>query len=92
MSKRLYCGNLSYNTTAEGLRAAFEAFGEVEDVAVITDRETGRSRGFGFVTMADDNDAMAAIEQLDGSDLDGRRLRVNEAQPRSSGGSGYSRN
>ncbi|MGI6380012.1 MAG: RNA recognition motif domain-containing protein [Anaerolineae bacterium] len=91
MSKRIYCGNLSYDTTSEGLRAAFEAYGEVEDAAVITDRETGRSRGFGFVTMADDNDALAAIEQMDGADLDGRRLRVNEAQPRPSGGSGYSR-
>ncbi|MGC9360472.1 MAG: RNA recognition motif domain-containing protein [Anaerolineae bacterium] len=85
MSKRLYCGNLSYSTTADGLRSAFEAIGEVEDAVVITDRETGRSRGFGFVTLANDDEAMAAIEQMDGMDLDGRRIRVNEAQPRPGG-------
>lgn len=91
MSKRLYCGNLSYNTTIEGLRKAFEELGEVEDVVIITDRETGRSRGFGFVTMTNDDEAMTAIEQLDGFELDGRRLRVNEAQPRPSAGSARSR-
>jgi len=85
MSKRLYCGNLSYNTTADGLRSAFEQVGEVEDAVVITDRETGRSRGFGFVTMASDAEGMAAIEQMNGVELDGRRLRVNEALPRPGG-------
>ena len=88
MSKRLYCGNLSYNTTADGLRQAFGEVGQVEDAVIITDRETGRSRGFGFVTMSDDEEAMAAIEQMDGFELDGRRLRVNEAQPRPGGTTG----
>jgi cold-inducible RNA-binding protein len=90
MSKRLYCGNLSYNTTADSLRTAFEEIGDVEDAVVISDRETGRSRGFGFVTMANDDEAMAAIEQMDGADVDGRRIRVNEAQPRP-GGAAHSR-
>jgi len=92
--KRIYVGNLSYNTTDEGLQAAFAAFGTVRSAAVIMDRETGRSRGFGFVEMDNDDEAAAAIAALNGSQLDGRTLTVNEAQPRADRGGrggGYSR-
>ncbi len=82
MSKRLFVGGLSWNTGDEGLRQAFEAFGQVADVKVITDRESGRSRGFGFVTFEDRAAADAAIAAMDGADLDGRTLRVNEATER----------
>jgi RNA recognition motif-containing protein len=86
---KLYVGNLSYDTTEDGLRAAFGADGRtVEDVAVITDRDTGRSRGFGFVTMGSDEDGRAAIEAMDGEMLDGRQLKVNEARPRENRGGG----
>lgn len=92
MGKRLYVGNLSYDTTNDSLRAAFEEGGRtVTDVHVMTDRETGRPRGFGFVEMSTDEEANAAIEAMDGTDLDGRPLRVNEAQerkPRGGGGGG----
>jgi len=89
MGSKLYVGNLSYNTTDDSLRAAFEADGrEVKDVAVILDRDTGRSRGFGFVTMGSPQDAQAAIDALDGQDLDGRTLKVNEARERTGGGGG----
>jgi len=87
---RIYVGNMSYTTTEDGLREKFAEFGEVEEVAVITDRDTGRPRGFGFVTMASDDEANAAIEALNGLELDGRALRVNEARARrESGGSGW---
>ena len=79
---KIYVGNLSYDTQNDDLRNAFEAHGNVADAAVITDRESGRSRGFGFVEMADDNEGRAAIEAMDGADLQGRNLRVNEARPR----------
>lgn len=82
MAKNLYVGNLSYNTTENGLRQAFEQYGEVASVNVITDRETGRPRGFGFVEMATDEGAAAAIQGLNGQMLDGRQIRVAEAQPR----------
>ncbi len=90
MGNKLYVGNLSYDTTEASLQAHFEQAGDVEDVAIIRDRETGRSRGFAFVEMADDDQAQAAIEQLDGASLDGRPLKVNEAKPRpdSRGGGG----
>lgn len=78
---RIYVGNLSYDTRDDDLRAEFEKFGPVRDCKVMTDRETGRSRGFGFVEM-DDDAGRAAIEGLDGVMLDGRNLRVNEARPR----------
>lgn len=81
MGKNIYVGNLSYDTTDEGLRSAFEPFGTVTSARVITDRDTGRSRGFGFVEMdADGGDE--AIQSLNGTELDGRVLRVNEAKPR----------
>src|SRR5688572_9151048 len=91
MGKKLFVGGLSWNTTDEGLQDAFSAFGEVMDAKVITDRETGRSRGFGFVTFADADAASQAMSQMDGSELDGRRIRVNEAEDRPRGGGGGGR-
>ena len=79
--KKIYVGNLSWSSTEADLRELFATIGEVQSVAVITDRETGRSRGFGFIEM-DDSDADKAISALDGRDLGGRPLRVNEAQDR----------
>ncbi len=78
----VYVGNISYRATEEDLEALFAPFGEVESVKIITDRETGRSRGFGFVDMADDAAAREAIEALSGREHLGRRLVVNEARPR----------
>ena len=77
-----YVGNLAYATNDEGLKAAFAQFGEVTQVRVVTDRMTGRSKGFGFVTMPDAAQAQAAIDALNGHELDGRTVRVNEAQPK----------
>src|SRR3954452_22510532 len=88
---KLYVGNLSFSTTEEGLQAEFGAHGQVEDVAVITDRDTGRPRGFAFVSMPNDNEARAAIEALNGADVDGRTITVNEARPKSDGGGGGGR-
>jgi len=91
MNTRLYVGNLSFNTTADGVRTAFQQFGTVSDVHLVSDRETGRSRGFAFVTMGTPEEAAKAIEGMDGRTLDGRPLRVNEAeqrQPRGGGGGG----
>ena len=87
MSKRIYVGNLSFNSSEEGLRAHFEQHGEVTSVAIVTDRDTGRSRGFGFVEMAD-GDADNAIQALDQGELDGRSLKVNEAKAREDRGGG----
>jgi len=84
---KLYVGNLSFDTSEDGVREAFGAYGTVEDVAVITDRETGRPRGFAFVTMPD-ADARAAMEGLNGRELDGRTLNVNEARAKTGGGGG----
>ncbi len=91
MSKKLFVGSLSWNVDDHQLRTAFEPFGEVTDAKVINDRETGRSRGFGFVTFADAQAGNAAIEQMNGQSLDGRTINVNEAQeraPRGGGGGG----
>jgi RNA recognition motif-containing protein len=89
MSKRLFVGNLSYETTEDSLRTAFEADGrQVTDVHLVIDRETGRPRGFGFVEMATEADAEAAISALDGADVDGRNIHVNAARPREGGGGG----
>jgi RNA recognition motif-containing protein len=88
MSKKLFVGGLDWNTTDEGLRQAFTQFGDVTDAKVITDRETGRSRGFGFVTFSDGAAAMAAISAMDGQNIDGRSVRVNEAQDKGGGGGG----
>ncbi|EFL51136.1 RNP-1 like RNA-binding protein [Solidesulfovibrio fructosivorans JJ]] len=89
MSKKLYVGNLSFSSTEDDVRDHFAPYGEVISVNLITDRETGRLRGFGFVEM-DDEGASAAISALDGKELAGRTLKVNEAQekPRSGGGGG----
>lgn len=78
----IYVGNLSYDTTEERIREIFIAFGAVDRVSIITDRMTGRPRGFGFVEMSDQAAAQAAIEGLNGTDLDGRTLTVNQARPR----------
>jgi RNA recognition motif-containing protein len=88
---KLYVGNLSFNTTAEDLQAAFQAFGTVSDVALITDRDTGHSRGFAFVTMGNRAEAKAAIEGLQGREVDGRTWSVNEARPREERGGGGNR-
>jgi RNA recognition motif-containing protein len=86
MGSRIYVGNLSFTTTESGLRAAFSAKGRVvKDVAIPSDRETGRPRGFAFVEMASDGEAQAAIAELDGKELDGRTLKVNEAKERTGG-------
>jgi RNA recognition motif-containing protein len=85
---KLYVGNLSFSTTEETLLAEFGAHGQVEEVAVITDRDTGRPRGFAFVSMNNDSEARAAIEALNGAELDGRTITVNEARPKSNGGGG----
>jgi len=88
MGNRLYVGNLSYNTTQATLEAAFAACGEVREVAMPTDRETGQPRGFAFVTMGNASAATTAIAQLNGTMLDGRSLKVNEAQERPARGGG----
>jgi cold-inducible RNA-binding protein len=86
MGNRLYVGNLSFNTNNDAVRDAFSRFGEVTDVHLVTDRQTGQPRGFGFVTMGTREAAQAAIAGLNGSALDGRDLRVNEAEERQGGG------
>ena len=91
MSKKLFIGGLSWGTDADSLRTAFEQFGEVTDAAVISDRETGRSRGFGFVTFAQASDAEDAINGMNDRELDGRNLNVSVAKeraPRGGGGGG----
>lgn len=88
---KLYVGNLSYQTTQDTLYNEFGAYGQVQEVAVITDRETGRPRGFAFVTMNNDDEGRAAIDGMNGKDVDGRTLTVNEARPKADrgGGGGY---
>ena len=90
MGNKIFVGGLSWNTDDEGLRRAFESFGDVEEAKVITDRDTGRSRGFGFVTFTSNDGAEKAISEMDGKDLDGRTIKVNEAQskPRNDRGGG----
>ncbi len=82
MGKNIYVGNLSYDSTEDAVRALFEQYGTVQSANLITDRDTGRPRGFGFVEMEDGEAAQAAIEALNGVELDGRTLKVNEAKPR----------
>ena len=81
MAKRLYVGNMSYDTTEDALRTLFAGVGEVESVNIITDRRSGRSKGFGFVEMATEEEAQAAISQLNGTTLDDRQINVAEARP-----------
>lgn len=88
MGNRLYVGNLSFSATEQTLRQTFAAHGDVTDVHVVLDRMTGQSRGFGFVTMGSQNEANAAMEALNGADLDGRALKVNEAEERARSGGG----
>lgn len=83
----IYVGNLKFETTDDGLREAFEAYGTVDSAVVIKDRESGRSRGFGFVEMPDDTEAQAAIDGLNGTELDRREIKVNKAKPRTPRGS-----
>ena len=78
----IYCGNLAYATTDEGLKAAFAAYGEVTSARVVTDRSTGRSKGFGFVEMPNQEEAQKAVDALNGQVLDGRPIRVNESNPK----------
>ncbi|MDF1593806.1 MAG: RNA-binding protein [Desulfobacterales bacterium] len=87
----IYVGNLSYEVTEEDLKNAFESFGKVDTIKVIKDNETGRAKGFGFVEMPDKSEAQAAIEGLNGKDLKGRSLNVNEARPRPEGSRGGGR-
>lgn len=90
MGKRLYVGNLSYNTSSADLEQLFSQFGTVQSAQVVQDRDTGRSKGFGFVEMGNDNEAQAAINGLHEKQHDGRPLTVNEARPREErGGGGY---
>src|SRR5687767_3943240 len=94
MNNKLYVGNLSFNTTENDLQDTFSAHGTVTEANLITDRETGRARGFGFVTMSSDEEANKAVEALNGAELDGRTITVNIARPReerSGGGGGGSR-
>jgi len=88
MGTRLYVGNLSFSSTIDTVREAFTRIGEVTDVHIVTDRATGQSRGFGFVTMGSQAEAQKAIEQMNGASLDGRALRVNEAEERPQRGGG----
>ena len=90
---KVYAGNLSFNTTQDALEQAFAEFGQITHIKLITDRETGRSKGFGFISFADKDAADAAVNGLNGQDLDGRQIRVSEAKndggaPRRSGGGG----
>lgn len=86
MGKKVFVGGLSWNTNDDALRAAFEQFGNVSDAKVIHDRETGRSRGFGFVTFVDNDGAQSAISGMNGKELDGRTIKVNEAEEKPRGG------
>lgn len=86
MGNRLYVGNLSFDSSTESVRAAFTQFGEVTDVHLVSDRETGQPRGFGFVTMGSAQEAQKAISEMNGAMLDGRALKVNEAEERQGGG------
>ncbi len=93
MNSKLYIGNMSFNTSEDSLRSAFSQFGNVTDVYIANDRETGRPRGFAFVTFSTEEERKAAIEKMNGADLDGRALTVNEARPKdSSAPSGGGRN
>ena len=94
--KNVFVGNMSFEATESGLRSLFEPFGEITRIQLITDRDTGRARGFGFVEMSNDEEAAKAIAALNGTQMDGRALNVNEAKPKTGGGGprgggGYSR-
>ena len=84
--KNVFVGNMSFQTTETELRSMFEPFGEITRVSVVTDRDTGRARGFGFVEMSNDDEAAKAIAALNGKEIDGRALNINEARPKTAGG------
>ncbi len=84
--KKIFVGNFPFSTTEDELRELFQPFGKIDSVSLVTDRNTGRSRGFAFVEMPDDNEAAAAIKALNGKDTGGRPLTVNEARPKTDGG------
>jgi cold-inducible RNA-binding protein len=88
MGRKLYVGNLPYSATEASLREAFSANGTVDSVTVITDRDSGQSKGFGFVEMSSDGEAQKATQALNGSTIDGRQIKVSEAKPKESGGGG----
>ena len=88
MGRKLYVGNLPYSATEQTLRDAFSASGTVDSATVITDRDTGQSKGFGFVEMATDAEAQAATQAMNGQTIDGRQIKVNEAKPKGAGGGG----
>ena len=88
MGRKLYVGNLPYSATETSLREAFSASGTVDSVSLITDRDTGQSKGFGFVEMSTDAEAQAATQAMNGASLDGRQIKVSEAKPKASGGGG----
>lgn len=88
MGSKVFVGGLNYATTDDGLRQGFERFGEITEAKVIMDRETGRSRGFGFVTFASPESAQSAISEMDGTEFDGRNIKVNEAEDRGGRGGG----
>lgn len=91
--KNIFVGNLSFGATEDGIRSLFEAYGTVDRVSIVTDRDTGRSRGFGFVEMGNDEEGDRAIAALNGADVQGRSINVNEARPREErGGGGGGRN
>ncbi len=85
---KIYVGNLPFSTSEQAIEDLFASHGQVDEVAMIMDRDTGRPRGFGFVTMSNDDEARAAIEAINGTELDGRTLNVNEAKPREGRGGG----
>jgi RNA recognition motif-containing protein len=87
--KNIFVGNLSFGATEDAVRSMFEAYGTVDRVSVVTDRETGRARGFGFVEMSVNDEAERAIAALNGRELDGRALNINEARPKEERGGGY---
>jgi len=88
MGKKLFVGGLSWGTNDDTLREAFSRFGSISEARVIMDRETGRSRGFGFITFDDDQDAVNAMNEMNGKEIDGRSIKVNEAQEKPAGGGG----
>src|SRR5437763_8765357 len=87
--KNIFVGNLSFGATEQALRSLFEAYGTIDRVSIVTDRDTGQPRGFGFVEMSNDAEGNRAITELNGRDLDGRALNVNEARPKESRGGGF---
>ena len=91
MGRKLYVGNLPYSATEQSVREAFGKCGKVDSVALITDRDTGQSKGFGFVEMSSDAEAQTAIQQLNGTSFEGRQIKVNEAKPKAPGGGGGGR-